>query len=88
MYGFINGSAFSNPSAAIAFATGAARTNFGGNAGTPPPGNPWQGVVRHVMAIAGSSSVQDRQRMEGWLAWDCGLTGSLPANHPYKNARP
>jgi hypothetical protein len=30
----------------------------------------------------------DRQNLEGYLAWKWGLEGSLPANHPYQNKPP
>jgi hypothetical protein len=33
-------------------------------------------------------STNDRQSMEGYLAWKWGLVASLPSNHPYKNAAP
>lgn len=33
-------------------------------------------------------SQSDRERMEGYLAWEHGLEGSLPALHPYKNEEP
>jgi hypothetical protein len=42
-------------------------------------------VLKDVIIVAGASDVQ---RMEGWRAWQHGLTGQLPANHPYKNAAP
>tara|TARA_B100000963_G_scaffold342227_1_gene342870 strand:+ start:741 stop:1577 length:837 start_codon:yes stop_codon:yes gene_type:complete len=34
------------------------------------------------------SSDTNRQLLEGYMAWEHGLNGSLPADHPYKNARP
>lgn len=30
----------------------------------------------------------DRQRIEGWMAWECGLESTLPAEHPYRNSPP
>jgi hypothetical protein len=33
-------------------------------------------------------STTERQQVEGYLAWKWGLQGSLPADHPYKNAPP
>jgi hypothetical protein len=33
-------------------------------------------------------STLERQQVEGYLAWKWGLQGSLPADHPYKNAPP
>lgn len=32
--------------------------------------------------------ISDRQKLEGYLAHKWGLSGSLPANHPYKDAAP
>lgn len=46
----------------------------------------WQGVIRH--AIVGYYTAADRLRMEGWMAWDCGLQSMLPSSHPYKGAPP
>lgn len=31
---------------------------------------------------------EDRQKLEGYLAWKWGLEANLPAGHPYKNAAP
>jgi hypothetical protein len=42
-------------------------------------------VIKDVAIVAGAS---DYQRIEGWQAWQHGLTANLPANHPYKNAAP
>lgn len=88
-YGFINGYPFS-PTASMAapFVTATTRTTFGAGANAPPPPNNWQGAFRHVMVINGVLSTADRQRMEGWLAWDGGMTGLLPSGHPYKTVRP
>jgi hypothetical protein len=33
-------------------------------------------------------TTSDRQKIEGYLAWKWGLTGSLPSTHPFKNYRP
>lgn len=33
-----------------------------------------------------SLTIQQRQQIEGYLAWKWGLQSSLPANHPYKNS--
>jgi len=34
------------------------------------------------------TSTDNRQRIEGWMAHEEGLTGLLPAGHPYKSAAP
>ena len=33
-------------------------------------------------------SIEDRQKLEGYLAWKWGLQASLPSDHPYKSAAP
>jgi hypothetical protein len=33
-------------------------------------------------------STNQRQQVEGYLAWKWGLQGSLPANHPFKRWPP
>lgn len=41
--------------------------------------------------LAGSGvlpAAADRERLEGWAAWELGLQGILPASHPYKSAAP
>jgi hypothetical protein len=40
------------------------------------------------MVMVQSTSVDTRQRIEGYLAHKWGLTANLPASHPYKSAAP
>ena len=40
------------------------------------------------VVVPSALSTADRQRMEGWMAWESGLAASLPTGHPYKNAAP
>ena len=35
-----------------------------------------------------SPTLDEQQKIEGYLAWKWGLVNDLPANHPYKNAPP
>jgi hypothetical protein len=46
--------------------------------------------VRHgeILLIQGVLSTDDRQKLEGYLAWKWGLEANLPANHPYKLTPP
>lgn len=48
----------------------------------------WQGAIRHVIVITGILSDADRQKLEGWLAWDGGMQSTLPGSHPYSARRP
>lgn len=41
-----------------------------------------------VLAGSGALNAADRQRLEGWAAWECGLEDRLPAGHPYRDERP
>jgi len=69
------------------------RSNLGSgdvNVGSDPRFSRWTEwqIGEAVISTGGAISVADRQKMEGYLAWKWGLEGSLPANHPYKNAPP
>jgi hypothetical protein len=50
--------------------------------------NPYDGVIYEVIHLASYASTDTRQRIEGYLAHKWGLTGSLPAGHPYKTTPP
>jgi hypothetical protein len=50
-------------------------------------GSFWDGSVGEVVVLL-SYNLEDRQKIEGYLAHKWGLAGSLPANHPYKSAAP
>lgn len=44
--------------------------------------------VAEIVVVRGVLSSTDRQKMEGYLAWQWGLQGSLPGGHPYASAPP
>ena len=46
------------------------------------------GMIGEVVIVDGELSTEDRQKMEGYLAWKWGQVSKLPAAHPYKNAAP
>jgi len=48
----------------------------------------WGGFIAEVLIFTTSISTNDRQLIEGYLAWKWGLQTSLPANHPYFSAYP
>ena len=48
----------------------------------------WDGTIGEVILLSSDASDLDRQKVEGYLAHKWGLEGSLPADHPYKNAAP
>ncbi len=48
-----------------------------------------RGNICEIIAISNNTlGTSDRQKIEGYLAWKWGLQGSLPADHPYKAAKP
>ena len=42
-------------------------------------------VLGEMIILDGVPSDDDRQRIEGYLAWKWDLTGSLPDDHPYRS---
>ena len=50
--------------------------------------NAWIGNIQETIIYSTPLSTADRQKIEGYLAWKWGTEGSLPTNHPYKNAKP
>ena len=74
------------PTTGATLNTTATRIRIGASTATTAA-NFWKGMVRHVFVTTALTTTQ-RQQLEGWLAWDCGLTALLPATHPYKYARP
>jgi hypothetical protein len=53
------------------------------------PGTPRKGMdYGEVILTTSQLSTSDRQKLEGYLAHKWGVTGNLPADHPYKTAVP
>ena len=46
------------------------------------------GYIAEVVIADTALSTEDRQKLEGYLAWKWGLEGNLPSGHPYKSAPP
>lgn len=46
------------------------------------------GPMAEVIVGRSNLSADDRQKLEGYLAWKWGLQDNLPSGHPYKNAPP
>ena len=45
-------------------------------------------IVRDKPGTSSNTSIENLEKVEGWLAWTYGLQGRLPSTHPYKNAAP
>lgn len=54
----------------------------------PTPATYLNGQIAEIVIALPNLSSNDRQRLEGYLAWKWLLESSLPANHPYKNSPP
>ena len=52
------------------------------------PGIFYDGKIAEIIISNYSWDTSERQQVEGYLAHKWGLTSSLPADHPYKNAAP
>ena len=89
-YGWFDGEPISPASAAIPFNTNTMTTfRISGKILAPPESvdsDFWTGVYRHI--FVGNWSDADRERLEGWSAWDSDLVDLLPSDHPYKDAAP
>ena len=46
------------------------------------------GAINEVLVVPTTLSTDNRQKLEGYLAWKWGLQASLPVGHPYKNTPP
>ena len=49
---------------------------------------PWDGPISEIVIASSALSTDNRQKLEGYLAWKWSLEGNLAASHPYKNAPP
>lgn len=45
-------------------------------------------IVRGLPGTSTNTSIENLQKLEGWIAWAYGIEGRLPSTHPYKNAAP
>jgi hypothetical protein len=57
--------------------------NFNNNGYT----NFYSGYTAEILIYSKFLTHAERQRVEGYLAWKWGLTGQLPAAHPYAGGR-
>jgi hypothetical protein len=85
--GRINGSAFTPATATITSLNTSAAGLLKIGSRINPVSVWWKGGIRHVLVTTALTLAQ-QQQLEGWLAWDGGITSKLPAGHPYKSVRP
>ena len=80
---FINGSLFKSSNAAGIF--NISEYGIGNYSGTPIASEPFKGLIAEVLVFSSALSDNERQQIEGYLAWKWGLQNSLPANHNFKS---
>lgn len=49
---------------------------------------PLTGYISEIVSTETILSTENRQKLEGYLAWKWGLEANLPIDHPYKNTPP
>ena len=57
-----------------------------GDAFSTDSGQCWNGSMNEILFYNSALSTNERQQIEGYLAWKWGLQANLPANHPYKSS--
>jgi hypothetical protein len=67
--------------------TGAAVTSFS-LGGRIVGGNWFQSNMGEINFLNSVRSLDDRQKMQGYLCWKWGIESKLPVGHPYKDAPP
>ena len=79
--GPVTGTSSSNTLAFSKFGIGATPNNDTGRLGNGS-------VVNEFVGFTSALTLNQRQQIEGYLAWKWGLQASLPSNHPYFNVKP
>lgn len=64
------------------------KIGVGFNAGVPRATQYLTGRIYEVLGYNTGLAAQDRQTVEGYLAWKWGLQGNLPTTHPYRYNNP
>jgi hypothetical protein len=77
---------FEDQQAREMFIGGAAGTMCGGM--SDPGSDHMEGAIHTIAQYNQILSTDDRQKVEGILAWTYGIQNVLPASHPYVNSRP
>lgn len=78
---------FSNQPPRFAYIGGAAGT-LSASTWSDPGSDHFQGGIHTIVQFNSNLNTEDRQRVEGILAWQYGISSILSESHPYKNAPP
>lgn len=92
---FLNGTLVESQTVNFTYSNQNAREMWiGGAAGTMSSGQSdsgsdhFQGAIHSIAQYSSNLSVEDRQKVEGILAWTYGIQNVLPASHPFRNSSP
>ena len=92
---FLNGTLVESQTVNFTYSNQNAREMWiGGSAGTMSSGQSdsgsdhFQGSIHSIAQYSSNLNVEDRQKVEGILAWTYRIQNVLPANHPYRNSSP
>jgi hypothetical protein len=83
----LNGTPFANVGAPFTATNQNASARIGSTAlafGSPGTAGGGNALVGEMIICGTALSTDDRQKLEGYLAWKWGLAANLPADHPYK----
>lgn len=81
-----NGVDFTTATGAASLSTTATRVRIGANPNSTA-GSFWGGVINQIF-VTTLLQPADRERMQGWAAWNQGFLTSLPGGHRYRQGRP
>jgi hypothetical protein len=62
--------------------------SFSTDSDTASPSLLWNGSMNELLLFNQTPSQEERQKLEGYLAWKWGIQASLPSSHPFKNIPP
>jgi hypothetical protein len=87
-YQYMNGTNTASRSLSMTFNVARVGVGFQAYAEVSGSSDRWDGAVNEVLVFNRALSTDDRQTVEGYLAWKWGLQGNLPTAHPYKFLSP
>jgi hypothetical protein len=92
---YLNGTLVESQTVNFSYSNQNAREMWiGGAAGTMSSGQSdsgsdhFQGAIHSIAQYSSNLNTNDRQKVEGILAWTYGIQNVLPASHPFRNSSP
>ena len=79
---YLNGTAMTAKNGTTASFTGYSLGNYAGNQQF------WNGYIAEIVVFNTVLTTDNRQTLEGYLAWKWGVQATLPSTHPYYSSAP